>query len=209
MDKKTLLLAAAAACVLGLQGCRSDSGEAGDSANPVIEAIMARRSVRDYEDRPVSREILMTLAECGVNAPNAMNAQLWEVRIVDDAGMIEGISGKYREANPDMVARDPNFRNMFRNAPALICIAVREDRDGLDAGLMGGNIVLAAQSMGLGTVCLGGPVRFLTESPVAADFMRKLDFSPDYRLLYIIGVGYPAESPDAKPRDLGKIRFVD
>ncbi|MBQ7459162.1 MAG: nitroreductase family protein [Bacteroidales bacterium] len=37
--------------------------------NPVIETIMARRSIRHYTDQPVARELLQKIAECGVNAP--------------------------------------------------------------------------------------------------------------------------------------------
>ena len=74
---------------------------------------------------------------------------------------------------------------------------------------MGENMILAAQSLGLGTVCLGGPVNFLKNSDAGKEFIKKLGFSQDYSLLYMIGVGYPDETPDAKPRDLSKIRFVD
>ena len=189
--------------------CCQDSTECCQEANPVIEAIMSRRSIRKYKDTPVEREKLQLIAECGVNAPNGMNAQRWEIRIVDSAESINAITEKFKEANPEMVARDENFKNMFRNAPAVIFIAVPEGEDGVNAGLMGENMILAAQSLGLGTVCLGGPVNFLKNNPDGKAFLGKLDFSEGYSLLYMIGVGYPDETPDAKPRDLSKIRFVE
>ena len=123
--------------------------------------------------------------------------------------MIDAISDSYRKANPEMVAADPNFKNMFRNAPAVIFIAVPEGDNGLNAGLLGENICLAAYSLGLGTVCLGGPVVYLSGSEEGRAFVDRLGFSDGYELLYMIGVGYPDESPEAKPRDLSKIRFVD
>ncbi len=52
--------------------------------NPVIGAIMARRSVRKYLDKPVEHEKLLTLARCAINAPSGMNAQPWLVRVVED-----------------------------------------------------------------------------------------------------------------------------
>jgi len=169
---------------------------------------MARRSIRKYQDRPVEREKLQLIAECGVNAPNGMNAQRWEVRIVDNADKIASISESFKKANPQMAA-DPGFKNMFRNAPAVFFIAVPEGDDGVNAGLLGENIVLAAQSLGLGSVCLGGPVNYLRGSEEGQRFVSELGFSDGYSLLFMIGVGYPDETPDAKPRDLGKIRFVD
>lgn len=208
---KYLSVTAAAIAALCLASC-GQGGEAvkqDDGQNPVIEAIMSRRSIRKYKDTPVEREKLQLIAECGVNAPNGMNAQRWEVRIVDNAESIAAISEEYKKANPQLLERDPGFKNMFRNAPAVICVAVPDGDDGVNAGLLGENIMLAAHSIGLGTVCLGGPVRFLKDSEAGRAFIARLGFSEDYSLLYMIGVGYPDEAPDAKPRDLSKIRFVD
>lgn len=208
---KYLSITAAAIAALCLASC-GQGGEAvkqDDGQNPVIEAIMSRRSIRKYKDTPVEREKLQLIAECGVNAPNGMNAQRWEVRIVDNAESIAAISEEYKKANPQLLERDPGFKNMFRNAPAVICVAVPAGDDGVNAGLLGENIMLAAHSIGLGTVCLGGPVRFLKDSEAGKAFIARLGFSEDYSLLYMIGVGYPDEAPDAKPRDLSKIRFVD
>ena len=69
--------------------------------------------------------------------------------------------------------------------------------------------MLAAQSMGLGTCCLGGPVRFITSNPDAAFFLQRLDIPEGYRLNYIIAVGYPDEQPDARPRDASKVKFIE
>ena len=87
--------------------------------NDVIKTIMERRSIRKYQDKPVSRDILQTLVECGVNAPNAVNRQQWQVRVVDNASYIDGISAVYKAANPK-VEQNADFKNMFRNAPAVI-----------------------------------------------------------------------------------------
>lgn len=177
--------------------------------NDVIKTIMERRSIRKYQDKPVSRDILQTLVECGVNAPNAVNRQQWQVRVVDNASYIDGISAVYKAANPK-VEQDADFKNMFRNAPAVIFIASpKNGAEQVDCGLMGENIILAAQSLGLGTCCLGGPVAFMKQNPEAAEYVEKLQLPDDYELLYAIGVGYPDESPTAKPRDMGKVKFID
>ncbi len=105
--------------------------------------------------------------------------------------------------------RDKNFKNMFRNAPNIICVCTPANGGGeLDAGLFGENIMLAAQSMGLGTCCLGGPVRFLTSNEKCKFFLDRLDIPADYKLNYIIAIGYPNEQPDAKPRDASKVKYI-
>ena len=176
--------------------------------NSVVETIMSRRSVRKYKDTPVSRDLLRKVVECGVNCPNGMNQQPWQVRIVDSKDYIDGLTAIFREANPRM-ASDPSFKNMFRNAPAVIFIASPSDGSGqIDCGLMGENIILAAKSYGLGTCCLGGPIAFMKSNADAKPYLDRLNISEGYTLLYAIGIGYPDEMPDAKPRDLSKIEFV-
>ena len=78
----------------------------------------------------------------------------------------------------------------------------------LDAGLMGQNMMLAAQSLGLGTCIQTGPVRFLTNDEKAKAFRDSLDIPADYKLLYVISIGYPDEQPEAKPRDASKVKYI-
>ncbi len=177
--------------------------------NPVVSAIMARRSVRKYLDRPVEHEKLMTLARCAINAPSGMNAQPWLVRVVEDQKLINDVTEVYKKANAEQVKRDVDFKNMFRNAPNLICVCTPAKGGGqLDAGLLGENVMLAAHALGLGTCCLGGPVRFLKSNADARFFLERLDIPADYELNYIIAVGYPDEQPEARQRDASKVKFI-
>lgn len=203
----TILAAGLLVCSCGTpSGTKSDT----KAENAVIEAIMSRRSIRVYKDTPVEREKLQRIAECGVNAPNAMNAQNWNVRIIDSKEYIDGVTEIYKAANPEAVQRDPNFKNMFRNAPAVIAVAAPQGGfSSIDCGLLGENIMLAAHSLGLGTCCLGGPVRFLSSNADAKPYLDRLKLDDGYELLYLIAVGYPDEAPEARPRNLDKIRFVE
>lgn len=177
--------------------------------NAVIETIMARRSVRKYLDKPVEHSKLEVIAKCGINAPNGMNKQPWAIRIVESQDYIKEVTKIFVKANPEQAKRDPNFKNMFRNAPNIICIATpKGGGDGVNAGLLGENMILAAQSLGLGTCCLGGPVRFLQTNAEAKPYLDKLNIPEGYELNYIIAVGYPDETPEAKPRDTSKIEYI-
>ena len=159
--------------------------------NPVLSNIMARRSVRKYLDKPVEHEKLEIVALAGIHAPSAMNRQNWVVRIIE---------------NPQLMA---DVKGQTRNAPHLICVcAPANGRFDLDAGLMGQNMMLAAQSLGLGTCIQTGPIRFLTNDEKAKAFLDSLDIPADYKLLYVISIGYPDEQPEAKPRDASKVRYV-
>ena len=177
--------------------------------NPVLSNIMARRSIRKYLDKPVEHEKLEVIVKCGINAPSGMNRQPWIVRVVEDQKLIADVNEVFKQENPEQVARDKDFKNMFRNAPNLICVCTPVNGGGeLDAGLLGENMMLAAQSMGLGTCCLGGPVRFLLSNEKCKFFLDRLDIPADYKLNYILAIGYPDEQPDAKPRDDSKVKYI-
>jgi glutathione peroxidase-family protein len=159
--------------------------------NPVLSNIMARRSIRKYLDKPVEHEKLEAVALAGINAPSAMNRQNWAVRVIEDQNLMASVKGQ------------------SRNAPNLICVCAPADgRFDLDAGLMGQNMMLAAQTLGLGTCIQTGPIRFLTTDEKAQAFRDSLDIPEGYKLLYVISIGYPDEQPDAKPRDASKVKFI-
>ncbi len=177
--------------------------------NPVLSTMMARRSIRKYLDKPVEHEKLEVIIRAGINAPSGMNRQPWIVRVVEDQQLIASVTEVYKQENAEQVKRDKDFKNMFRNAPTLICVCTAAQGDGeLDAGLLGENMMLAAQAMGLGTCCLGGPVRWLLSNEKAKFFVDRLDIPTDYKLNYIIAIGYPDEQPEAKPRDASKVKYI-
>ena len=131
------------------------------------------------------------------------------IAVLDNPEFINGVTALYTKANPK-AAEDPSFKNMFRNAPTVVFIANDPSYDcsQIDCGLLGGNMILSAQSMGIGSCCLGGPARFMKQ-PEAAEYLKKLNFSEGYELLYCIAFGYPDEAPAAKPRNAEKIKFID
>lgn len=182
----------------------------GELTNKVIQTIMARRSVRKYLDKPVEHEKLAVIAKCGIHAPSAMNQQTWAVRVVENSDFIKGTTEIFKKENPEQVKRDANFKNMYRNAPNIIVVACPKDDHyaTLNVGLMGENMMLAAQSLGLGTCCLGSAAMFLQRSEAYKPYIDQLHLPAGYEISYILAVGYPDEAPAAKPRDEGKIEFI-
>lgn len=197
-----------------MAACLASQAQNAIEMNEVTKAIMERRSIRHYTGRQVSRDTLMKLAECGINAPNAMNRQEWVIRIVDSKEYLDGVTGLMKNGMPFFVnSDDPKFRNGFRNATAVIFVAIPEEDPngmcGINAGALCENICLAAHSMGLGSVIMGGPISFMTGNPDARPYLDRLDIPEGYRLSVCVGIGYADESPEAKPRDHGKVKFVE
>ncbi len=203
---KTLNIILAGLCLAGVISCKQAPVETCDKADAVIENIMARRSIRKYKEGPVARETMQTILECGINAPSGQNRQSWEVRVVDNPETMDEIISLMAAGNP---AADPGMiKGCFRGCPTMIFIANDQSYDFsvIDCGLLSQNIMLSGHALGVGSVCLGSPVRFLRNVPEA---IAKLGFSEGYTPVICIGMGYPDEAPEAKPRDFGKVKFVD
>lgn len=205
--KRLLFLAVAA--LMSAACCQTSNSE----AEAVDNVIMSRRSIRNYKQIPVSRDTMQVILKAGINAPNGQNRQSWEIRVVDNPDTMSEIKAAMSAANPDV----PMAGDSFRNAPVMAFIAADTSYDFslLDCGMLSENMVLSAWSMGVGSICLGSPVRFLDGSesirsnPEIRKVMDKLGFSEGYQLVLCVGFGYPLESPDAKPRDESKFKFVD
>ena len=174
--------------------------------NEVIENMMTRRSIRNYKEGAVARETMDEILNCGINAPSGMNRQSWEVRVIDNPETIARFKSLLVASNPETKAEA--VEGCFRGAPTLVFVANDPSYDfsPIDCGLLSENIMLSAWSLGVGSVCLGSPIRYLAKSPEA---IQMLGFSEGYVPIICIGLGYPNESPDAKPRDKAKIKYLD
>ncbi len=189
--------------------CANQPKEAAEDTNRVIETIMARRSIRKYQPQPVDRQTMDQIAKCGINAPNGQNRQSWEVRIVDDPTLLAQMSEAMAAAHPKMDAE--MVKGMFRGAPTMAFIArdLHYDFSSIDCGLLAENMMLSAWSLGVGSICLGGPVRFLTDNELCKPFVEMLGFSEHYELCLCVGFGYADEAPEAKPRNAEKVKYVE
>ena len=211
MNMKKILLGMAVA--LTLTACNENKQQvttATDTAKTVTDVMMSRRSIRAYKDSVINRETLNEILKCGINAPNGQNLQSYEIRVIDSPALIDSITQTVVKDNPKIAERK-GFKNIFVNAPCVICIAnnTEYDMSQIDCGLLGENIILSAWSRGIGSCCLGSSARWILDSPSAKPYLDRMAFSKGYQLLYCIALGYPAETPDAKPRRDDMIRYME
>ncbi|MBR5855487.1 MAG: nitroreductase family protein [Paludibacteraceae bacterium] len=192
-----------------LVGCNPTPQNKEPMNNEVINAIMSRRSIRQYHQMPVARDTMMQIMICGINAANGQNKQSWEVRIIDNPTTLQKVQDLMAAGNPNLPAEMAH--GCMRGAPVMTFIARDRNYDfsAYDCGLLAGNMMLAAQSLGIGSICLGSPVRFINDAENSDDILALLGFSENYELCLCVGFGYANESPEAKPRDINKVQFVD
>ena len=188
---------------------KEQNAETESSNDAVTELMMSRRSIRKYKDSLINKETLDEILKCGVNAPNGKNLQAYEIRVLSPA-LIDSIKSAVVKDNPQIGERE-GFKNIFVDAPCVLSIAydTTYDMSQVDCGLLGENIILSAWSKGIGSCCLGSSARWIKDSPSAKPYLDKIGFSEGYELLYCIALGYPDETPEAKPRTMDKIKYME
>ena len=174
----------------------------------VREAIRARRSIKRFDPRPVTREDIEALLEAAALAPNHRLTQPWRFYVLGpEARYAYGLALGERKArkldDPDRarVLRD-TVAQEHRDLPLMIAVGVvnaddPEIREEDYAATMMGvqNIMLRALEMGLGTSIKTGGVM---GDPAA----RAAVGVPDgQRIVAIVNVGTPLETPPEKRRE--------
>ena len=194
------------ATIVAFPSC--DSGAPQASQDTIQEVLLTRRSIRKYKSEVPSRDTLEMIFKAGIYAPSALNKQPWEVRVVDNPELVKRFKDAIVAANPDAPG------DSFRGATVLVFIAndLSNQYSEFDCGLLSENVMLSAHGLGVGSVCLGTPVRLLKAARGDAEvdaLMDRLAFSNGYELFMCMGLGYPDETPAVKPRDETKVRFVE
>ena len=154
----------------------------------VYDAIRQRCSVRKFEDRPVKEDVLTRVLDAGILAPSGRNTQEWKCVIVRNAER-RGLLAE--AAEQEFIARAPLVVAVVSLDP------VREMYCGIQAGPVDCAIVidhmaLAAVAEGLGSCWIG---HFDQDKCRAI-----LDVPPPAKIIEMLVMGYPADSPGEKQR---------
>jgi len=182
------------------------------------ELLGKRRSVRNYEDRPVPLEIIEEIINDAVKAPNAGNMQLWRFVIVNNKDYMKKLSDANKKAMLADVEQNPNSpwkgyapvlqkaeHNVFHNAPAVVYVVgtAKSQTITADCSLLAAYFMLSAASKGLGTcwVAQGGEIK----DPAIRE---ELGIPENYTIVAPIILGYPKSVPDMPPRKDPKILKV-
>jgi nitroreductase len=161
----------------------------------IIETIKTRRSVRRYKRDQIPKNLIEKLLEAGRWAPSASNSQPWNFILLKDEKL-------KRE-----VANATTYGKFLADAPLGIAIVVDPNTSTHpveDGSVAAENILLEAQSLGLGSCWIGA-----YNSSYEEKAKKILKIPAEKRLLSIISVGYPAESPKKERKELNEIVFTD
>lgn len=132
--------------------------------NETINCIMKRCSIRKFKKDKISESEIEILMKSALAAPSAANSQPWHFSFVEDTKLITELEEYLVELAMNSADRIAIERLKSRNnkvifdAPLLIVVSspLKGHFDMLDCGISIENIVIAAESIGLSSIILGG-----------------------------------------------------
>jgi len=176
----------------------------------ILETIRKRRSIRNFDSRPVEEEKITTMLESARLAPSSCNSQPWHFVVVKDREKIKLVStcvpigekllGEYASnsfiskagliiagcANPNLITHRGG------KLAGLDCLL-------LDMGIALEHMVLAATELGLGTCWLGYFSRKKIKKALGVPALTKV--------VALLAVGYP--SPETKLNEQKRRKLED
>ena len=179
--------------------------------NPVLEAINNRRSIRAYEPKPIPKDIIKTIIKAGNQAPftSMTRAQPWRFIVVQDPafkqkllqttlpfwknateGMKKTAPELYKMATSIYDAMDDPKDVIYYNAPVIIFV-IGSANNPVSCALACENMMIAAQSLGLGSCYVG----FGAMVKGNADVVKALELKDDEGVYGPILLGYPKTNP--------------
>ena len=164
------------------------------------ECIIGRRSIRQFTDQAVSRDLLEEIIATASYAPSWKNTQITRYTAV---------TGALKDKLSQLTSVFPGNTSRMESAPMVVAISVVKgrcgyERDGsfstvkgdgwqmFDAGVPSEAFCLAAYEQGLGTVIMG-----LYDEE---DIVKLLEIPENQELVALIAIGYPDQSPEAPKR---------
>lgn len=160
------------------------------SPEATLVLLKERRSIRRYQPDPVPEEMVEQILDAGRCAPSASNRQPWSFVVVQDRAVLQQVAqhAAYFFIRWAHVAEAPLLIALCGNAGSAIYRRYLHE----DIGLAGGQMMLQAKALGLGTCWLGG----LDREAIAAT----LKLPEEVELVGLLTVGFPAEEPPPTPR---------
>ena len=165
--------------------------------NEVLQAIQTRRSVRAYLKKEIPQQMEAAILEAGRYAPNAWDRQSFVLCKLGPKARRELVALTARHLGGEEA--DHNF---FGAPLVVLFIERRENSERrADAGCVLENMMIAAQSMGLGSVWVD-QFATLEDAPDLAQTIAAYGFGPEMVICGAAAFGWPDPQEEIPPRPL-------
>ena len=168
----------------------------------VIDSINNRRSIRKYTDEKISKDTLKELITLGTKAATASNEQPWGFLILDDKEEINRYSEEIKAYLSEHLEENPGLKryakwlplpkfHVFNGTNTVLVIYGNSNSvwSVYDCTLAAGNIMLAAESMNIGTCWIGFAHSYFNTK----EFKEAHNIPLDFNLVSPLSMGYKSE----------------
>ena len=194
-----------------------------------IEAILTRRSTRNYRPDAVEAEKLEQVLNAAKQAPSGGNSQTNHFLVIHNSEVICKLAAMAQEAFARMEITEDTYKSLKNsitlskrgsyvfcyNAPVLIVVANQKDygNNMADCACAIENMMIAANALDLGS-CWINQLKWLNEDPEIVDYLRALGMKEGERVYGSVIIGYPASDSGLPNRNLmpqkgNEVTFVD
>ena len=182
-----------------------------------LEAILTRRSTRNYKPDPVEQGKLERILEAGRQAPSGGNNQYSHFLVIRNQDVLDRLVVMAEKAFAAMEAAEDTYASLKHsitaskrggyvfcyNAPVLIAVANRWDYGNniADCACAIENMMVAANALDLGS-CWINQLKWLNEEPEMTEYLRGLGLKENERVYGAVIVGHPASETGLPNRNL-------
>ncbi len=194
-----------------------------------LEALVTRRSTRNYKPDPVEQEKLDKILEAGRQAPSGGNNQTSHFFVIRNREVLDKLIEMTEKAFSGMEITENTYASMKHsiaaskkggyvfcyNAPVLIVVANRKNYGNniADCACAIENMMVAANALDLGS-CWINQLKWLNEETEIVEYLRGFGMKEDERVYGAVIIGYPATDSGLPNRNLmslkgNKVTWID
>lgn len=174
--------------------------------NAVIQAILSRKSIRKFEERRIPEEIVQMIVKAGISAPSGRNMQTWRFTVLRNHDKIANL-----KAITEATAKETGKKCYgFENPDTIILVSNdRRNETGIqDSACAVENILLAAQSYGLGAVWLN-PLMTLCDEPMIREYLDEIGIPKKHIVWAAVAMGYPDQQGNSPKKNENVVKWID
>jgi nitroreductase len=192
-----------------------------NSTKDVIEIIKTRRCVRQYLDKDIPDDDIRFLIDCAGYAPSGLNMQPWAFLVIKNKNkilrlseickksiipLLEDMKNTSKAAAEYLSFLKQKGSDMFYGAPALVIILGNRNAPTAvyDCAMAAQTMMLAAQSMGIGSCWIGAAQRALMDEQL----LKELGAPEGYIHVAPLIFGYPKGKTRVPERIESKVVWV-
>ena len=162
--------------------------------NEVMQAILSRRSIRQFTDQEVPKDVLQDLAQAALHAPSGMGKKTWKFTVVSNREKIRELA----KVMGEVLGREGY--NMYDPTALIIPSNLKESPFGKEDNACAlENIFLAAYSYGVGSVWI---------NQMRDPLLTQMGIPEDHVVYGMAALGYPA-NPGNGYKEGGEVAFVE